>query len=265
LIDILKTSLIFDLLSYAHSERAYIVWERIIAGFSYIEQMIVSESSDLTLYEKFQSYMIDLIRPIYNQLGWQEQSSIVTDKWLDGLHRDLILSTACRHNLDDCVQRAQLLFYQWFNQPSNNSIEPNYRPVVYCTNVRLGSRAEFQFLLSQYQSLSDPQEKTRIQSALACTHDTQLIRYLLEIHANPQLNIIRRQDALSGIRAVCRNFIAETECWTFVRSRWGQLSQEFGGSLSFSDLIKDITARFNTEQQLDEFERFVQQTADKVS
>ena len=191
MIDILQTSLVFDLLSYANSERAYIVWERIIAGFSYIEQMIVSEKSDLTLYEQFQSYIIDLITPIYNQLGWLEQSSTMTDKWLDGLHRDLILLTACRNNLDSCVQRAQDLFSQWFNQPLNNSIEPNYRSVVYCTNVRLGSRAEFQFLLSQYQSSNDPQEKTRIQSALACTRDTELIRYLLEIHSNPQLNIIQ--------------------------------------------------------------------------
>jgi hypothetical protein len=92
-----------------------------------------------------------------------------------------------------------------------------------------------------------------------------LIRYLLEIHINSQLNIIRRQDALSGIRAVCRNFIAETECWAFVRSRWRQLFNDFGGSLSFVDLIKDVTARFNTEQQLDEFERFFEQTTDAVS
>lgn len=262
--DILQTSLVFDLLSYARFEPAYIVWERIIASLSYVEQMIASKSSDLILYEQFQSYMIDLIFPIYTQLGWQQQSSNVTDKWLDGLHRDLIVSTACRHNLDDCVQRAQSLFEQWFNQPSNNSIAPNHRSLVYCTAVRLGSRAEFQFLLRQYQESSDPQEKARMQSGLACTRDIELIRYLLEIHINSQLNIIRRQDALSGIRAVCRNFVAETECWAFVRFRWQQLFKEFGGSLSFVDLIKDVTARFNTEQQLDEFERFFEQLTDAV-
>ncbi len=263
--DILETSLVFDLLSYVHSERAYIVWERIITGLSYIEQMIASKSSDLTLYEQFQSYIIDLILPIYTQFGWQQQSSNITDQWLDALHRDLIVSVACHHNLDDCVQHARLLFDQWLNQPSNNSIEPNYRSVVYCTIIRLGSRAEFQFLLRQYQESSDPQEKARIQSALACTRDTELIRYLLEIHVNSQLNIIRRQDALSGIRSICRNFVAETECWAFVRSQWRQLFKEFGGSINFGDLIKDVTERFNTEQQLKEFERFFEQTTDTVS
>ncbi|CAF4526114.1 unnamed protein product, partial [Rotaria sp. Silwood2] len=260
--NIVPTSLVFDLLSYASLERAYIVWERILAGLSYIEQMIASSSSDLTLYEQFQSYIIDLILPIYTQLGWQEQSSMVTDKWLDALHRDLIVLTVCHYNLDDCVNRAQFLFEQWFNHPSNNSIEPNDRPVVYCTNVRIGGRAEFQFLLHQYRTSSDPQEKARIQSALACTRDTELIRYLLEIHVNLQLNMIQRQDALSGIRAICRKFVAQTECWAFVRSQWIQLFEDFGKSMSFVNLIKDVTERFNTKQQLDEFERFVEQAID---
>ncbi len=172
--------------------------------------MIASKSADINLYEQFQSYTIDLIFPIYTQLGWQQSPS---SKWLDALHRDLIISTACHYNLDDCVQHAQTLFQQWFNQPSINSIEANYRSVVYCTIVRLGSRKEFYFLLHQYRESNDPQEKARIQSALACTRDIELIRYLLEIHFDFQLNIIRRQDGLSGIRIICRNFIAETECW----------------------------------------------------
>ncbi|UJR17212.1 hypothetical protein I4U23_004107 [Adineta vaga] len=259
--NILETSLVFNLISYVHSEDAYIVWERIIAGLSYIEQMIASKSSDITLYEQFQSYVIDLISPIYTKLGWQ-QSTNTTEKWLDGLHRDLIISMACRQNVDDCIQRARSLFDEWFNQPLNNSIEANYRSVVYCTVVRRGSRIEFQYLLNQYQQSNDPQEKARIQSALACTRDTELIRYLLEIHINSQLNIIRPQDALSGVRAICRNLIAETECWTFVRSRWQQLFDQFGGSLSFVDLIKDATARFNTRQQLSEFEQFFEQMTD---
>ncbi|CAF1127592.1 unnamed protein product [Rotaria sordida] len=264
--NILQTSLVFDLLSYVHSEFEYIVWDRIIASFSYIEQMIASKSADIILYEQFQSYIIDLIFPIYTQLGWQQsQSSNMTEKWLDTLHRNLIISTACHYNLDDCVRHAQSLFQSWFNQPSNNSIEPNHRSFVYCTIIRLGSRVEFYFLLRQYRESNDPQEKARIQSALACTRDIELIRYLLEIHLDSQLNIIRRQDGLIGIRTICRNFIAETECWTFVRSQWRQLFKEFSESINFANLIKDVAERFNTEQQLGEFERFFEQTTNTVS
>ena len=224
--------------------------------------MIASSSAGLYLYERFRSYMVDLVLPIYNKLGWFYRP--LTDKWLDTLHRDRILSIACRFDLDNCIQRAQNLFEEWFNSPANNTIEANQRRVVYCTSIRLGDRARFQFLLREYQASNDPQEKARIQIALTCTRDIELIRYLLDIHINPERNIIRRQDVLTGIRSICRNLIAEIECWTFVRTRWSQLYREHGGSLGFAELIKDVSGRFNTLGQLEEFERFAEQTTDKV-
>jgi hypothetical protein len=257
-----SASLVFELLEYSHSEKSFVVWERILSGLSYIEQMIASSSSGLYLYERFRSYTVDLIMPIYTALGWQDDSS--TDQWLDTLHREMIIAMACRYDLDHCVARAQHLFEQWLDSPANNTIAANQRRVVYCTSIRLGDRARFQYLLREYQTSNDPQEKARIQAALACTRDIELIRYLLDIHINSDRNIIRRQDVLTGIRSICRNLIAETECWTFVRARWSQLLREYGGSLSFAELIKDVTTRFNTESQLDEFERFSEQTIDKV-
>ena len=122
----------------------------------------------------------------------------------------MIISTACRFDFDHCIQCAQELFEEWFNSPSNNTISANQRGVVYCTSIRLGDRARFQFLLREYQSSNDPQEKARIQIALTCTRDIELIRYLLDIHINSERNIIR---------SICRNIIAETECWPFVRAR----------------------------------------------
>lgn len=253
-IDLLNITIVFDFLSYVHSESSYIVWERIISGLSYIEQMI---SSDLNLYEEFQSYIIELLIPISDQLGWKEETLKLN---LNQFHRDLILSISCRLNFDHCVKQSEELFDEWLNNPSNNSIEPNVRSIVYCTSIRLGNRIEFQFLLNQYKESNDPQEKSRIQTALSCTRDIQLIRYFIEIHFNSQLNLIRRQDVLSGLRTICRNFLAQTECWSFLRSNWNQLFQEFGQSISFPDFIKDLTQGFNTEQQLNELELFVEQT-----
>lgn len=224
--------------------------------------MITSSSSEVYLYERFRSYMVDLVLPIYTKLGWNDKPS--GDQWLDKLHRDLIISTACRYNLDHCIERAQHLFEEWFNSPSNNTIPANQRRVVYCTSVRLGDRARFQFLLREYQSSNDPQEKARIQTALTCTRDMELIRFLLDVHLNLERNIFRPQDVLSGIRSICQNLIAETECWTFVRARWSQLHRDYGGSLKFAELIKDVTSRFNTLTQLEEFERFAEKTTDKV-
>ncbi|CAF4700745.1 unnamed protein product [Rotaria sp. Silwood1] len=63
--NILPSSLVFNMLNYSHLERAYIVWERILDGINYIEQMIVTSYSNFDFYEQWHSYLIDLIRPIY--------------------------------------------------------------------------------------------------------------------------------------------------------------------------------------------------------
>jgi hypothetical protein len=251
-------TLVFDLLSYTQLERAYAVWHRILAGIFYIEQMIETSYSSLDLLEQFRSYTIDLILRSYVP---HDDS---TDGRLDQLYRGLILSAACQYGLDHCVRHAELLFQQWFNDPSNNTIEPNQRELVYCTNVRLGGRVPFQFLLRQYRTSNDPQEMLRLRSALICTRDVASIRYLLNIHFDSQAGIIPRHDLLSGIRSICRNTVAICECWSFVRSQWKHLLQNHGESIFFPELIKDVTSQFNTKQQLDEFELFSEQTADKV-
>ncbi|CAF1185611.1 unnamed protein product, partial [Didymodactylos carnosus] len=251
---IVPASLVFDMLKYATKEEKYIVWERILSGVSYIEQML----SHTPTFSLFKAYMTDLIMPIYNSLTWTEKP---TEDWLSSLHRDLIISAACRYDISDCITIAKTKFDEWQNQPLVNNIDANQRRVVYCTAIRLGSRNEFQFLLNQFQLSNDPLEKARIQLALTCTRDIELLRHLLNIHLNE--NVVRRQDALSGIRSICRNYVAETECWSFIQKRWHFLFKELGGSLSFADLIKDITARFNTESHLTDFEQFSEGIQDK--
>ena len=250
-------TLVFDLLSYTRSERAYAVWLRILAGISYIEQMIETSYSSLDLVEQLRSYILDLVLRNY-------APGDLTDGWLDRLYPVLIASAACQYGLDHCVRHAELLFQQWFHEPSNNTIEPNQRELVYCTNVRRGDRVPFIFLLREYQTSNDPQEILRLRSALTCTRDIGSIRYFLHIHFDPHATIIPRQDLLLGIRSICRNSVAVSECWSFVRSQWKYLLHTHGKSLFFPELIKDVTSQFNTAQQLEEFELFSEQTTDKV-
>ncbi|CAF1142273.1 unnamed protein product [Rotaria sordida] len=261
-INILPLSLVFDMLIYVKSEQEYIVWERIIVGIQYIEQMLATSYSNINIYEQWRSYLIDLIRSIYIYFGWNSQS--MSEKWIDTVYRNVILSTACQYNLKNCTDYAQQLFQEWFNHPSNNTIEINYREIIYCTNIRLGSRTLFQFLFHQYQITNDTQEISRLQLALTCTQDIQLIRYLLEIHFNSNLNIIRQKDILSGIRLICRNSIGINDCWSYVRLKWKYLLKIFG-HYDFISFIQELTEKFNTKQQLNEFELFIEQTMNQGS
>ncbi|CAF4359951.1 unnamed protein product, partial [Rotaria sordida] len=125
------------------------------------------------------------------------------------------------------------------------------------------NRTLFQFLFHQYQIINDTQEILRLQSGFACTQDIQLIRYLLEIYFNSNLNIIRQNDILSGIRLICRNSISINDCWSYVRSKWKYLLKNFG-HYDFISFIQELTKKFNTKQQLNEFELVIEQTMNQV-
>ncbi|CAF1353430.1 unnamed protein product [Rotaria sordida] len=180
--------------------------------------MLTTNYSNINIYKQWRSDLIDLIRSIYTYFDWNSRS--MSEKWIDTVYRNEILSTAYQYSLKSCTDYAQQLFQECFNHSSNNTIEINYREIVYCTNMRLGSRTLFQCLFHQYQITNDTEEISRLQSALTCTQDIQLIRYLLEIHFNSNLNIIQQNDILSGIRLICRNLIGVNDCWSYVHSKW---------------------------------------------
>lgn len=56
-------------------ETEYLPWNVAISRLTYITNMLESTSA----FGKYQSYLINLISPIYNELGWVEKDD---DSWL---------------------------------------------------------------------------------------------------------------------------------------------------------------------------------------
>lgn len=75
LIDIVKP---FEIIKYLSDEGEYLPWITAINRLRFVIDMLESTS----VYSKFQSYLIDLITPIYTKLGWEQKAS---DSWLERL------------------------------------------------------------------------------------------------------------------------------------------------------------------------------------
>jgi hypothetical protein len=56
-------------------ETEYLPWRTGINRLSYVIEMLESTSA----FGNFQNYLIDLVKPLYNKLGWEEKES---DSWL---------------------------------------------------------------------------------------------------------------------------------------------------------------------------------------
>ena len=66
----------FDIIKYLSQEESFAPWNVALGHFGYLVDMLESSS----LYPKFQKYLLNLITPTYERLGWTEGSS---DNWLD--------------------------------------------------------------------------------------------------------------------------------------------------------------------------------------
>lgn len=63
-----------------------------------------------------------IIRPIYNEMGFNEKPS---ETHVDLIHRSLILHHACLFNVDSCVYSAQSRYREWMRDKTENKYVEN--------------------------------------------------------------------------------------------------------------------------------------------
>ena len=66
----------FEIIRYLSKETEYLPWSTAITRLGYFTNMLDSTSA----FGNYQSFIINLITPLYNRLGWEVKS---TDKWLE--------------------------------------------------------------------------------------------------------------------------------------------------------------------------------------
>ena len=77
---------------------------------------------------------------------------------------------------------------------------------------------------------------------------------------------IRKQDASSALRSVCRNRIGRDIAWDWLRSEYDRIRTYFGANAGtggpIEDMVTTIASDFNTELKLNELEDFYNQHID---
>ena len=123
----------------------------------------------------------------------------------------------------------------------------NYRSLVYCTSIKLGSEIEWSFANEQYEKETDSNIKRSLQYGMSCTKEP----WLINKHLNNQINRtkIRNQDSLIGIRYGATKSFSNMITWNFVKNNWLELIKQNQMS-SLSSLISDLCSKFTTESQL---------------
>ncbi len=90
---------------------------------------------------------------------------------------------------------------------------------MYCTAIREGGEKEWNFASARYSKETDANQRNTLQSAMACTR----LPWLISKFLNDQIDKVRPQDALSGLRAAATKAEGNLKTWNFVKDNWDML------------------------------------------
>ena len=247
----------YEMIRYLKNETEFVPWKMALAAMN--QQEVLFAEHDILA--DVQQYFLDLILPIYDQIGWTPANQ--STEWVRALLQPRILSAVCRYGYQSCIDAARALYRDWNANPAVNSIPADLRLTVYCTIARTGSRSDFYFLWNHLQNESIVSEATNIIEGLSCIRDPPLILWFLDQHLENN-SIIRSQDLASSISRVARSPQANQIAWNWIRDNLSKLVSKWGASgSSLIKIIQAVSSRFVTPRKRDEFQAFVNLLGDK--
>lgn len=157
-----------------------------------------------------------------------------------------------------CVAKVGEMFLDWINgpDPDTNRPTPDLRSLIYTYGMRSkGTEAEWDKMFTLFTAESDPNEKVKLQSALAAINQPWILRKYIDLAADE--TYVRGQDYFSLMGSISGNRVGEAIVWDYVREYWPEISTRFGlGERNLGRMIPTITSRFTTKTKLVEMENF---------
>ncbi|XP_055587207.1 aminopeptidase N [Uranotaenia lowii] len=239
---------------YLVHETDYVPWKAAIGSLNFIDSMLIKTSS----YDKFKKYSTHLLKPIFAKVGFEDPKN---SPLLTVYKRVDVLTAACHLGYKECVSRCVQKFYEWMHEPNpdiNNPISPNLKNIVYCTAIKYGDQAEWEFAWDRFHRTTIPSEKEILLSALGCSREMWILTRFLEYSMTDKYGI-RKQDVFRVFLSVSNNVIGQPLAFNYIRNNWQKMKDYLGTSMSNLNMIlKFSTKRFNTRYELDELKEFAQ-------
>ncbi|KAF1514260.1 Glutamyl aminopeptidase, partial [Eudyptula albosignata] len=250
-------SVALELTKYLRNETDYLPWHRVISSVTYLANML---EDDTNLYPQFQKHFRYLVKPIVDQLHWNDSGG-----HLERLLRASVLDFACSMNDTESLNNASQLFEQWLQGKTGKNIQVLFLYFSIPANLRLlvyrygmqnsGNESSWNYMFKKYQETSLAQEKEKLLYGLASVKNITLLdRWYLKYIYNTSL--IKSQDVFTVLRYISYNTYGKTMAWDWIRLNWQDLADRFTINDRNLGRIITITQAFNTELQLWQMENF---------
>ncbi|XP_034233896.1 aminopeptidase N-like isoform X2 [Thrips palmi] len=251
---VLDYGVALDMTRYLRLETAYLPWKAALNALGYIDSMLVDSGH----YDKFKAYMMDLMLPLYESVGLEEHPN---DPLLKVLTRVSLMSWTCNFGHEPCVNAAFDMFSRWRNATDpdrENPIPANLKPVVYCTALRKGGQAEWDFAWQRYLRTNAASEKDLLLNALGCTRETWILSRFLERGMTDNSGI-RKQDVARVFSSVSGSVVGQPLAVRYLRDKWDRVLQYLGSSMfMINNIVRSTFKRINSKYELMDLKRFAE-------
>lgn len=232
---------VFDLSKYLENDIDYITWDTYYSGIYYYDKMLSSTS----IYGEFSNYVLDLAVPLYDHYTWTD-SSTNDSALIERLTRSLAVDINCFYKHGPCIEEAKTLYAEWMADETQ-LVSSTYRTDVYCTAIRAGGVAEWDYAWDQYLKSNSAQHQSSLRYGMSCTQDPWIInRYLERVM---DTNNVRLQDSSSTLSYIGRHENSKYVAWAFAANNWELLTSSVGNSAA-SSLLSAAVGRFSTSYDL---------------
>ncbi len=229
--------------SYVNETNA-IVWEDVSANFGKIDLLVADEP----YYDRFAAMMRSVYGPAGERVGWEARPG---ERELEALMRSTILGQLGKYDDEATLDTAASLFERYAEEPAE--VHPDIRGVVFNLAAQQGDESTYGAIWDLYDGSPLEEEKMRLLMALGNFSDTGLLGETLDRSLSDR---VRYHDTIQVVSGVAANRLGRDMAWDFVKENWDEFSRRYSDGLFALSRLVAITARFTTQEKLDDVEGF---------
>jgi puromycin-sensitive aminopeptidase len=231
------------LLQQYQNETDFTVWTAIVSWLLEIRSVFI----DSPWIRDFQQFAQDILRPISQQLTWEEKEK---DDHVRILLRSLILHALGTFDHAPTIKKAHSLFKHF--QKTNKGLSPNIRGMVYALAAEHGGIKEHAYFTELYKKSAFAEEKHRLAHALGLFKQPTLIEKTLAFSLS---NAVRKQDAFRFLVITFANPYGREVSWQFLQRHWSTYLRYYQDGHLLSRIVS-LASHCTSKRQLASLKQF---------
>jgi len=225
------------------NETDYTVWSDLTANLTALGHLF--QTTDY--FDRFNSGMLCLYRPIMSKLGWDNQP---WESPLTAMLRSVVIERLGECGDEAVINEARKRFKAHCSE--EHLIGADLRTAVYRTVLSNGTEDDYDELIALLRKTDLMEEKTRILTSLGAASDKKLIQRTLEFAIGDE---VRAQDTVKLFSSCTGSVNGRELTWKFIQDHWDMLHDRYKSGFLLANLVK-TTANFSSMERAAEIEEF---------